>query len=55
MAHRNVQAQPQAPTGQNMTASELKRDPGDMLLSDKDTPTQELKRDPGDLILTGPK
>jgi hypothetical protein len=39
----------------NITADELKRDPGDMLSKDKDTPTQELKRDPGDLILTGPK
>jgi hypothetical protein len=34
--HRYAQAQPQAPTcqnmkGQNMTAAELKRDPGDML------------------------
>jgi len=56
IAHRNVQAQPQAPmgqnmTGQNMTAAELKRDPGDMLLKDKDTPAQELKRDSGDLLL----
>ena len=51
MAHRNAQAQPQAPTSQNMTTAELKRDPGDLLLNDKGTPAQELKRDPGDLLL----
>jgi len=51
IAHRNVQAQPQTATGQNMTAAELKRDPGDMLMKDKDTPSQELKRDPGDMLL----
>jgi hypothetical protein len=51
ITHKNIQAQPQASAGQNMTAAELKRDPGDLLLKDKDTPAQELKRDPGDLLL----
>jgi hypothetical protein len=55
IAHSNAQAQQQASTGQNNTAAELARDPGDLFLKDKATPSQELKRDPGDLILTGPK
>jgi hypothetical protein len=51
ITHKSVQAQPQASTGQNMTAAELKRDPGDLLLNDKGTPAKELKKDPGDLLL----
>ncbi|MDQ6865598.1 MAG: hypothetical protein M3044_17445 [Thermoproteota archaeon] len=51
IAHSNAQAQQQASTGQNNTAAELARDPGDLFLKDKATPSQELKRDPGDLLL----
>lgn len=55
IAHTNAQPQQPASTGRNNTAAELARDPGDLLLKDKATPSQELKKDPGDLILTGPK
>jgi len=51
IAHTNAQAQQQASTGRNNTAAELARDPGDLFLKDKATPSQELKRDPGDLLL----
>ena len=52
---KQAQAQQQASTGRNNTAAELARDPGDMLVKEKATPSEELKKDPGDLILTGPK